>query len=321
MRGLILSGGKGTRLRPITHTWAKQLVPVANKPVLFYGIEAMVGAGITRSASSSRRRRDEIREAAGDGSAFGTRSRTSSRPTAWPRPRGCSPRSISSATRLSSCTSATTCCATASSTCRHVPGRRARRADPAHPVPDPENYGVAELTDGRVARLAEKPAEPKTDLALVGVYMFTPTIFDAARAIEPSARGELEITDAIQYLVDHGKRVEPHLVDGWWKDTGRVQDMLEANRLVLDDLEQTRRRAGGLAGRGPRRIEAGARLERSVVRGPAIICRCASPDGLLHRALQRDRRRGHGRALRARVLDRPLRLVDLRPRRTASRRA
>ena len=120
-------------------------------------------------------------------------------------------------------------------------------------VPDPENYGVAELTDdGSVSRLVEKPPEPATDLALVGVYMFTPAVFDAAKAIEPSARGELEITDAIQHLVDAGSRVDPHVVQGWWKDTGQVQDMLEANRLILDELEPSQ---GGhrdrLADRGP----------------------------------------------------------------------
>ena len=140
------------------------------------------------------------------------------------------------------------------------------------PVPDPENYGVAELRDGRVSRLVEKPEKPETNLALVGVYMFTPAIFDAARAIAPSGRGELEITDAIQSLVDSGKRVDPHIVHGWWKDTGQVQDMLEANRLILDDLEE---RVDGecvdsrVEGRVV--IEEGARIERSTVRGPAIV--------------------------------------------------
>jgi glucose-1-phosphate thymidylyltransferase len=145
-------------------------------------------------------------------------------------------------------------------------------------VPDPENYGVAELAaapageTGRVVRLVEKPSEPATDLALVGVYMFTAQIHDAARAIEPSARGELEITDAIQHLVDGGMRVEPHIVRGWWKDTGRLEDMLEANRLILDNLAE---RIDGelLDSRVDGRvvIEAGARLERTTVRGPAII--------------------------------------------------
>ena len=140
------------------------------------------------------------------------------------------------------------------------------------PVPDPEHYGVAELEDGRVVRLAEKPPQPRTDLALVGVYMFTPAIHDAARAISPSARGELEITDAIQHLVDGGRRVEPHVVRGWWKDTGRLEDMLEANRLILDTM--TRRVDGELVDSrcdGRVVVEAGARLERSTVRGPAII--------------------------------------------------
>jgi len=141
------------------------------------------------------------------------------------------------------------------------------------PVPDPENYGVAELDGaGAVKRLAEKPKEPATDLALVGVYMFTPAIHAAAEAIEPSARGELEITDAIQHLVDRGLRVEPHVVRGWWKDTGRLADMLEANRLILDNVD-TRVEGELIDSQADGRvvIEPGARLERSTVRGPAVI--------------------------------------------------
>jgi glucose-1-phosphate thymidylyltransferase len=146
------------------------------------------------------------------------------------------------------------------------------------PVPDPQNYGVAELeaTDdgsaGRVLRLVEKPPKPATNLALVGVYMFTAAVHDAARAISPSDRGELEITDAIQHLVDGGLRVEPHIVQGWWKDTGRLADMLEANRLILDNIET--RVDGELIDSqvdGRCVVEVGARLERSTVRGPAII--------------------------------------------------
>ena len=140
------------------------------------------------------------------------------------------------------------------------------------PVPDPEHYGVAELEGDQVVRLAEKPAEPRTNLALVGVYMFTPAVHEAARAIAPSGRGELEITDAIQHLVDSGMRVEPHIVEGWWKDTGRLEDMLEANRLILDTIEP--RVDGELVdsqAEGRVIIEAGARLERATVRGPAIV--------------------------------------------------
>jgi glucose-1-phosphate thymidylyltransferase len=139
-------------------------------------------------------------------------------------------------------------------------------------VPDPEHYGVAQLDGDKVQRLVEKPKEPVSDLALVGVYMFTPAIHDAARAIEPSWRNELEITDAIQRLIDQGLRVDPHIVRGWWKDTGQVQDMLDANRLILDDLGE--RIDGELVDsrvEGRVVIERGAKLERSTVRGPAVI--------------------------------------------------
>jgi glucose-1-phosphate thymidylyltransferase len=140
-------------------------------------------------------------------------------------------------------------------------------------VPEPQRFGVAELDDGRVVRLVEKPAVPRSDLALVGVYLFTPTIFEAIEGIVPSARGELEITDAIQALIDSGRRVVPHVITGWWKDTGRLEDMLEANRIVLDGLE---RRIDGLVGEDARLegkvvVGAGARLADCLVRGPVII--------------------------------------------------
>jgi len=144
------------------------------------------------------------------------------------------------------------------------------------PVPDPEMYGVAELDGDRVKRLIEKPKDPPSDLALVGVYMFTPVIFDSARSIEPSWRDELEITDAIQRLIEQGSRVESHIVRGWWKDTGHLEDILEANRLILEDLET--RVEGELVDtqvEGRVVIEKGAHLERSTVRGPAIIGRNA----------------------------------------------
>jgi glucose-1-phosphate thymidylyltransferase len=140
-------------------------------------------------------------------------------------------------------------------------------------VREPERFGVAELRDGKVVRLEEKPKLPKSDLALVGVYLFTPRIFEAVKSIEPSARGELEITDAIQWLMDNGARVEPHVIEGWWKDTGRLEDMLEANRIVLDGLEA--RCEGSIQGNskiiGKVVIEAGAEVVDSVVRGPAVI--------------------------------------------------
>jgi glucose-1-phosphate thymidylyltransferase len=274
LKGLILSGGKGTRLRPITHTSAKQLVPVANKPVLFYGIEAMAQAGIEDvGIIIAPETGAEIRAAAGDGSRFGVKLTY----IVQDAPLGLAHAVLTAEPFLGD-----------SPFVMYlgdnllqggiedvVAAFRANRPDSLillTPVPDPDQYGVAELRDGAVVRLVEKPAEPQTNLALVGVYMFTPTVHRAARAITPSGRGELEITDAIQHLVDEGLRVEPHIVNGWWKDTGRLEDMLAANRLVLDTIEG--RVAGELVESqvdGRVIVEAGARLERSAVRGPAII--------------------------------------------------
>jgi len=280
LKGLILSGGKGTRLRPITHTSAKQLVPVANKPVLFYGIEAMAEAGIEEvGIIIAPDTGPEIEAAAGDGSRFGVRISY----IVQEEPLGLAHAVLTAESFLG-----------ASPFVMYlgdnllqggiadlVAAFREHRPDALillTPVPDPENYGVAELAQapageiGRVVRLVEKPERPATDLALVGVYMFTAAVHDAARAIEPSERGELEITDAIQHLVDAGMRVEPHVVRGWWKDTGRLEDMLEANRLILDNLSE--RIEGELIDSqvdGRVVIERGAHLERATVRGPAIV--------------------------------------------------
>jgi glucose-1-phosphate thymidylyltransferase len=274
MKGLILSGGRGTRLRPLTYTSAKQLVPVANKPVLFYGIEAMADAGIRDIGIVVGDTQAEIRAAVGDGSRWNVRVTYIEQDA----PRGLAHgvliaepfigrdpfvmylgdnllnRGITHFVE------------------EFVREQPAAQILLAH-VPDPQMFGVAELSDGRVTRLVEKPKEPKSDLALVGVYMFGPSIFEAAHSIEPSARGELEITDAIDKLIESGRRVEPHIVRGWWKDTGKLEDMLEANRLVLEDIEQ--RIDGELdeASRVEGRviIEEGATLERTVVRGPTVI--------------------------------------------------
>src|SRR3954452_3094350 len=274
MKGLILSGGKGTRLRPLTHTSAKQLVPVANKPVLFYGIEAMAEAGIEEvGIIIAPETGAEIREAAGDGSRFGVRIEYIEQDA----PSGLAHAVLTAEPFLGD---SPFVMYLGDNLLRNgivalVDTFRTEQPDALillTPVPDPQHYGVAELDgDNRVARLVEKPEEPKTDLALVGVYMFTALIFEAARSIEPSWRNELEITDAIQMLVDGGRRVDPHIVHGWWKDTGQVQDMLEANHLILDDLEE--RIDGELVDsrvRGRVVIEKGANLEDSAVRGPAI---------------------------------------------------
>jgi len=274
VKGLILSGGKGTRLRPLTYTRAKQLVPIANKPVLFYGVEAIVAAGIRDIGVVVGDTREEIQSALGDGSRFGARITYIEQDA---------PRGLAHAVLISE------------QYLRGEPfvmylgdnviadGITALVADYRRigcnsqillaKVPNPSQFGVAELENGRVVRLTEKPKEPKSDLALVGVYMFDDSIWDAVKAIRPSGRQELEITDAIQWLVDHGRSVHPHLVSGWWKDTGKIEDMLEANRIILDTF--TARGGDGLGAdcrvEGKVVIEAGARLERATVRGPAVI--------------------------------------------------
>jgi glucose-1-phosphate thymidylyltransferase len=274
LKGLILSGGKGTRLRPITHTSAKQLVPVANKPVLFYGLEAMAQAGIRQvGIIIAPETGDEIRTAVGDGSRFGLEVEF----VVQDEPLGLAHAVLTARVFLGESPFVMYLGDNLlqGGIVELVQAFRANEPDALillTPVPDPENYGVAELDGDRVVRLVEKPPSPPTDLALVGVYMFTPAIHQAAEAIEPSGRGELEITDAIQHLVDGGMRVEPHIVRGWWKDTGRLDDMLEANRLILDNLET--RVDGELVeshADGRVVIEPGARLERSTVRGPAVI--------------------------------------------------
>jgi glucose-1-phosphate thymidylyltransferase len=274
LKGLILSGGKGTRLRPITHTSAKQLVPVANKPVLFYGIEAMAAAGIREiGIIIAPETGDEIRALTGDGQRFGVAITYIEQD----EPLGLAHAALTAERFLGDSPFVMYLGDNLLQGGIEELVQAFREHEPdalilLTPVPDPENYGVAELRDEKVVRLIEKPSDPATDLALVGVYMFTPAIHDAARAIEPSDRGELEITDAIQHLVDGGLRVEPHVVRGWWKDTGRLEDMLEANRLILDNL--VARTDGELVEShvdGRVVVEAGARLERSRVRGPAVI--------------------------------------------------
>jgi len=273
MKGLILSGGRGTRLRPITFTSAKQLVPVANKPILFYGIEALADSGITEIGIVVGDTHQEIRDAVGDGSRWGVRVAYIQQEA----PLGLAHAVLTAEPFIGT-----------DSFCMYLGDNLIReklaplverfRADKpnsqillAH-VPDPTQFGVAELKGDKVVRLLEKPKVPPSDLALVGVYMFDASIFEAAKAIKPSGRGELEITDAIQWLIDTGHTVLPHIISGWWKDTGKLEDMLEANRIILDTLVP--RNDGTVTDSellGKVVVEAGARIVHSTVRGPAIV--------------------------------------------------
>ncbi|WP_437106669.1 glucose-1-phosphate thymidylyltransferase [Streptomyces sp. enrichment culture] len=275
MKALVLSGGAGTRLRPITHTSAKQLVPVANKPVLFYGLEAIAEAGISEVGIIVGDTADEIREAVGDGSRFGIEV------TYIPQE---APLGLAHAVLIAQDFLGDDDFVMYLGDNFIVGGItglveefRTERPDARillTKVPNPTAFGVAELDgDGRVVGLEEKPKQPKSDLALVGVYLFTPAIHEAVRSIEPSWRGELEITHAIQWLIDEKKDVRSTTISGYWKDTGNVTDMLEVNRSVLETLEP--RNAGAVDETseiiGRVRIEEGARVSGSRIVGPAVI--------------------------------------------------
>lgn len=281
VKGLILAGGAGTRLRPITHTGAKQLVPVANTPILFYGLQHLADAGIREVGIIVGDTAPEIRAAVGDGSPWGLEV------TYIPQdaPLGLAHGVLIARDFLGDddfvmylgdnlLRDGVT---------RFVDGFAASRradAEPAAaqillaPVPDPQRFGVAEVgEDGSVEQLVEKPEVPRSDLALVGVYLFDPTIHEAVRAIEPSDRGELEITDAIQWLIDSGHRVRHEVLDGWWLDTGKLTPLLEANRLLLEIIEPSTAgkvdEASQIEGRVV--ISEGAVVTRSVIRGPVVI--------------------------------------------------
>ena len=275
MKGLILSGGKGTRLYPLTYTSAKQLIPIANKPVLFRVIEAIRDAGITDIGIVVGDTAKEVEQAVGNGGQWGVKI------TYIPQD---IPAGLAHAVKIS-----------------HdflgddrfvmflgdnvieggISPLIAEFADSSYNsqivltrVEQPEQYGVAELNhDNEIVRLIEKPKTPPSNLALVGIYMFDHHIFEAVNKIEPSWRGEFEITDAIQWLVDHDYRVSPYVHRGWWIDTGRPGDMLEANSLVLEELTPA---IDGYVSRDSEvdsrvTVEQGAEIINSVVRGPAII--------------------------------------------------
>jgi len=280
MKSLILAGGSGTRLRPITHTRAKQLVPVANKPILFYGIEAMVDAGISDIGIVVGDTADEVMAAVGDGSAFGA-SVTYLCQEALLGLAHCVlfAREFLAGDDFVMYLGDNLLQQDLRTFVRRFEDARQEANPPAaqillKSVPDPHRFGIASLdTAGNVVHLVEKPADPPTDLALVGVYLFGPRIHDAVTAIKPSGRNELEITDAIQWLIDNGHRVRTERLEGWWIDTGKLTPLLEANRLLLETIET---RLDGDVDEdssvdGRVVIEPGARVVRSRIRGPVAI--------------------------------------------------
>jgi glucose-1-phosphate thymidylyltransferase len=275
VKALVLSGGKGTRLRPITYTSAKQLVPVANKPVLFRVIEAIAAAGIQDIGIVVGDTAEEIQAAVGDGSRWDVRV------TYIPQE---APLGLAHAVKIAEpflgqdrfvmFLGDNVIQGGIAELVRQFEASDWNSQIVLKEVENPQQYGVAELNgNGQILRLVEKPKTPRSNLALVGIYMFDHHVFEAVNAIKPSWRGELEITDAIQWLVDHGYRVYPYIHRGWWIDTGKMEDLLEANRLVLDEIEHV---IEGYVDEksqinGKVTIQKGAEVINSTIRGPAII--------------------------------------------------
>lgn len=275
MKALVLAGGRGTRLRPITYTSAKQLVPLANRPILFSGLDAIAELGVREVGLIVGDTHEEIEAAVGDGSQWGF-DVTFIRQDA---PLGLAHTVLVAREFLGDepfvmYLGDNLLLGGLAPFAAHFDADIHAALVLLAEVDDPRQFGVAELDrDGRLIRLVEKPAEPSSDLALVGVYFFGPAIHDAVRAIVPSPRGELEITDALQWLIDHGHRVDARRIADRWIDTGKLTDVLEANRVVLD------RQEGGVRGTVDAAstvdpdvvIEADARIVGSVVRGPSIV--------------------------------------------------
>jgi len=274
MKGLLLAGGHGTRLRPLTFTGNKHMLPIANKPMLLYGLQHLVNAGIKEIFVVLGPIKEGVREVIGDGSDFGAKIEYIEQP----EPKGLAHAVLISEPYIGD-----------DSFVMYLGDNLLRegaklmvqtfmenKADcviSVKPVKNPSLYGIAEMQDGRILRLVEKPKQSKSNLAVIGVYVFNESMFEAVNNIKPSWRNELEIVDAIQYLVDHGKNVTVRSVQDWWKDTGKPEDLLEANQLILQDLSTSIEGSvddhSGIVGNVS--IGKGTRIENSRIRGPVII--------------------------------------------------
>lgn len=274
LKALVLSGGKGSRLRPFTYTGAKQLVPVANKPILFYALEDLVRAGVRDIGIIVGDTREEVMAAVGDGSGFGTRISYIDQE----RPLGIAhtimlARDFLAGDPFVLYLGDNFLPEGISDYAQRFRGDSASCQVLLSAVPNPQDFGIAEMEGGRLRRVVEKPCDPPSDLAVIGIYMFNSPVFEAVEAIRPSARGELEITDTIQYLIDHGYGVRAEVVEDCWIDTGKMDDLLAANRAILETLAPCSAGSVDAASRleGAVVLEEGCRVEGSVIEGPAII--------------------------------------------------
>ncbi len=274
MKGLILAGGFGTRLRPLTYTGAKQLIPVANKPIIFYGIEALIEAGIKEIGIVVGETAKEVQSAVGNGKNFGIKIEYIPQEA---------PLGLAHAIKVSRdfLGDGPFVMYLGDNILKEGVKDFVVKFEAVNPnalilltkVNNPQDFGVAVVDEaGRVKRLIEKPKQPPSNLALVGVYLFDKEIFRAIEFIKPSWRNELEITDAIQWLLDNNYQVESHLVKGWWKDTGKPEDIIEANLLVLEDIEPSiEGRVVDTTISGRVKIGEDTKIEKSTIRGPVVI--------------------------------------------------
>jgi glucose-1-phosphate thymidylyltransferase len=274
MKGLILSGGKGSRLRPFTYTNAKQLVPIANKPVLFYAIEQLVECGITQIAVIVGDTAEQVKSAVGDGKRFGAEITFIQQDaplgiahavkTAHPF-LGDSPFVLYLGDNF-------VLGGIKPYVDRFATGNGGSQIL-LHRVDNPEAFGIAEFVGDKLTRIVEKPKDPPSDLAVIGIYMLQPDVFPVIDSLKPSGRGELEITDALQGLLDGGRSVNAEVLDRYWIDTGKMDDILNANRIVLGTIAH--RIEGEIDERTrvyePVIVEKRARVQNSVLRGPLII--------------------------------------------------